>query len=826
MTGERAGEGAHGLSRPGVFMAVALLSAGVLGYEILLARMLAIVHWHHFAYMIIAVALLGFGAAGSLVAVFQRPLLARFRWAFGGAALGFGAGAPLAFAVAQTLPFNALEIAWERAQLGWLFALYLVLSLPFLSAALALALAFRAHAARAGALYRMDLVGAGLGAVGMVLLLDALPLADALRAVGYSGAAAGGAVLLWGRGRRLVRAGALLAVAAALALPAALPDHWLRPHPSPYKGLSLALTAPDARIVAERHGPLGWLAAVESPRVPFRHAPGLSLVAAAGPPAQIGLFTDGGAPTAIAPADADLRYLEAETAALPYHLVERPRALVLGAGGGAEVLRALRHGARAVDAVELNPDVLAIVRDVLAGEPGAAWEGGTVQTHVADGRSFAARSSSEWDLIQIALLDSFSAAAAGVHALDESLLYTVEAFGTFLDRLTPGGVLAVTRWLKLPPRDALKLLWTGRQALEARGVADPAARLAMIRGWKTTTLAIGARPFGPQDIARLRAFAARYAFDLVWHPGLAAADANRHNRLAAPEFYRGAAAILGPDPEGFAARYKFALRPATDDRPFFFHTLKWSTLPELLALRAQGGLPLVEWGFVILVATLVQGSIAAVLLILLPLLALRMPRAADEPARPPPHWRVALFFASLGLAFLFVEIAFMQRFAVFLGHPLYAIAAVLAGLLVFAGLGAGVADRLARRAGRLPPIALVAAGIVAVGGAYVGLLPCVFEAAQGWPTAARIAVALALLGPIGFLLGMPFPLGLKALGARAPALVPWAWGINACASVVSAALATFIALHIGFTPVLGCALVLYVLAAAVAPQAAADGGSR
>ena len=816
------GEGAHAPSRPGVFIAVALLSGGVLGYEILLARLLAIVHWHHFAYMIIAVALLGFGAAGSLVAVLQQPLLKHFRWTFGIAALGFGAGAPLAFALAQSLPFNALEIAWDRAQPAWLFALYLVLSAPFLSAALALALAFRANAERAGALYRMDLIGAGLGAFGMVLLLDALPLADALRVVGVLGAVSGGVVLLWGRARRLARSGALLAVAAGLALPAALPDHWLRPHPSPYKGLSLALTAPDARIVAERHGPLGWLAAVESPTVPFRHAPGLSLMAPVGPPAQIGLFTDGGAPTAITPADADLRYLEAETAALPYHLVDRPRVLVLGAGGGAEVLRALHHGASAVDAVELNPDVLAIVREVLQGAPGTSWEGESVRTHVADARSFAARSSQRWDLIQIALVDSFSAAAAGVHALDESLLYTVEALGTFLDRLAPGGVLAVTRWLKLPPRDALKLLWTARRALEARGVADPASRLVMIRGWKTTTLVIGARPFDPRAIARLRAFSNDYAFDLVWHPGIGEGDANRHNRLAEPDFYRGAAAILGPDPEGFAARYKFALRPATDDRPFFFHSLKWATLPELLALRAQGGLPLVEWGFVILVATLVQGAIAAALLILLPLLALRTPRASGEPAQPPARWRVAVFFASLGLAFLFIEIAFMQRFAVFLGHPLYAIAVVLAGLLVFAGLGAGASDRLARLAGRRPPITLAAAGIVVVGGAYLGLLPCVFEAAQGWPTAARIAVALALLGPIGFLLGIPFPLGLKALGARAPALVPWAWGINACASVVSASLATFVALHVGFTPVLGCALVLYALAAAFPPRATVD----
>ena len=578
--------------------------------------------------------------------------------------------------------------------------------------------------------------------------------------------------------------------------------------------MSLALTAPDARIVAERHGALGWLAVVESPLVPFRHAPGLSLRAAAGPPAQLGLFTDGGALAAITRADADLRYLDAETAALPYHLVDRPRALVLGVGGGAEVLRALRHDARSVDAVELNPDVIDIVRDALMRESDGLHDGEDVRVHIADGRSFAARSGAQWDLIQIALLDSFSAAAAGVHALDESLLYTVEAFGAFLDRLSPGGVLAITRWLKLPPRDALKLLWTARAALEARDIADPASRLIMIRGWKTATLVVAARPFDRRAVTGLRAFAERYGFDLVWHPGLVEADANRHNRLAEPAFFRGAKALLGPDPDGFAARYKFALRPATDDQPFFFHTVKWATLPELLALHERGGLPLVEWGFVILVATLAQALIAGTLLILLPLLARRRRSAGGAPAR----WRVVVFFASLGLAFLFVEIAFMQRFSVFLGHPLFAIAVVLAGLLFFAGCGAGTADRLAFRPGRLPPITLAAGGIIVGGGAYLGLLPWVFDAAQAWPAAARIAVALALLGPIGFFLGMPFPLGLKALGARAPALVPWAWGINGCASVISVALATLIALHIGFTLVLACALVLYAFAAAFPPH--------
>ncbi len=801
------GAGDDRLSRLGLFVAVALLSGAALGYEVLLTRLLAIVHWHHFAYMIISVALLGFGAAGTFVALWQRPLLARYRGVFTMAALGFGIGAPLAFGAAQRVPFNTLEIGWNDAQLAWLLALYLILALPFLCAATALALAFRVYAARAGALYRSDLLGAGGGALGIVLLLGVVPSHWALVVVGGLGIVAAGLVGLSSVRRAGGRAALVATCIGALALVAGVQD-WLRPVPSPFKGLSLALTAPDARIVAERHGALGWLAVVESPTVPIRHAPGLSLLAPVGPPGQLGIFTDGDALSPIAPAEADLRYLEAETAALPYHLAAAPRVLVLGAGGGTEVLRARHHGAAMIDAVELNPNMVELLRGPFAVYAGRPFDRTDVRLHVADARAFVAGSDRSWDVVQLALLDSFSAASAGVYALDESTLYTVEAIEGLIARLAPGGTLAITRWLKLPPRDSLKLVATAAAALTERGASDPAAHIAMIRGWKTTTLMVKAEPLSTADIASTRAFARRYAFDLVWHPGLAETDANRFNRLAEPVFYDGARALLSAEAADFIDRYKFALAPATDDRPFFFHTLKWRTLPELYTLREQGGLPLVEWGFVILVAALVQSLVVGVVLALMPLARRRRRTAAGAP-----RWRVLCYFTAIGLAFLFIEIALMQRFATFLGHPLYAIAVVLAALLIFAGLGAGAIDWLARRSGRIPPIWIVITLIVGIGTVELALLPPLLEATQAWPTGGRIVLVLVVLAPLGMLLGMPFPMGLKALGATAPDDVPWAWAINGCASVISAVLAALIAVHIGFTLVMVCALALYLLAA-------------
>jgi spermidine synthase len=610
----------------------------------------------------------------------------------------------------------------------------------------------------------------------------------------------------------------------------ALPHSWTALRLSEYKGLSQALLVPGAEVLTERSSPLGLLTVLRSPTIPFRHAPGLSLNNPVEPPPQLGIFIDGDALSTITAFDGrrePLAYLDYTTAALPYHLLERPRVLILGAGGGAEVLLALYHGAPEIDAIELNPQFVRLVKETYADFAGRLYDRPEVRVILAEARGFVTGSGERYDLIELPLVDSFATAAAGTLSLSESYLYTVEAFAAYLRHLRPGGYLAITRWLKLPPRDSLKLIATALEALAGSGVPEPGRQLALLRSWSTITLIVKNGSLSDADIARMRQFAETRSFDLAYYPGMQRAEADRFNILGEPYFFDGAMALIGPDRERFLDRYKFDLSPATDERPYFFDFFRWRALPELLARRASGGAALLDWGYPILVATLVQAGALSLLLILAPVWFFL--------GRPEPvsgTWRVALYFLAIGLAFLFVEIASMQRFILFLGHPLYATSVVLCGFLVFAGLGSGAAATLERRLAAwhigpaISPITVAIGGIALVALAHLLVLPPLFALLMPLPDIAKIPISLALIAPLAFCMGMPFPLALARLAARTPDLLPWAWGINGCASVLSAILATLLAMSFGFRAVVLTALALYLLAAATfrMPSDAPAGG--
>ena len=788
--------------------AVSLLSAAAIAYEILLTRLFAIALWHHFVYMIISLALLGYGASGTFLVFVKHRLVPRLGVSFAVFAALFGVTAIGCYVLARRLPFNPLEVIWDWRQQLYLAAMYLLLAVPFFAAASAIALSLSAWPGRIGVIYRADLTGAGAGALGIVAAMFALPPEGCLRVI--AAIAFGSAALsMFSDGWRRAALGlVVLAVPAALAWPAA----WLTPTPSPYKGLSLALNVPEARVVAERSGPLGRLSVIESPRVPLRVAPGLSLATTLAPPVQLGVFTDGEGMSAITHFTGDLAalgYLDQATTALPYHLLDRPATLVLGAGGGADVLQALYHRASRIDAVELNAQLVELVRHDFGDFAGHIYEHLGVTVHVAEARSFVEASDARWELIHLALLDSFATSAAGVQALSESPIYTIEAFRAYLSHLAPGGMLAITRWLGNPPRDTLKLLATAIAALEARGVASPGERLVLLHSWNTATLLVKNDPFTREQIDVLRDFAGERQFDLAWFPGMRGDEANRYNRTAKPTLFDAAVALLGHGRSTFITSYRFDIRPATDNRPFFFKFFRWSLLPQLATLPGQAALVFVDAGYLVVVLALLQAVAAAAVLILLPLMLLRRGEQRDASSG---RVRVALYFLLIGFAFLFVEIAFIERFSLFLGHPLSAIAVTLAGFLVSAGLGSGVSKHAAAR-WRQRAIVLAVAAIVTLGAAYAMLLPLVFGGLMGSPLIVKCAVAVGLIVPLGFAMGLPFPLGLGRVSESAPALLPWAWGINGCASVVAALMASLLAIHFGFTVVLAIALGLYAAAA-------------
>ena len=781
--------------------AVAVLSAAALGYEILLTRLFAIVQWHHFAFLVISVALLGFGASGTFLLVAGDRIRVAIEPFLAFAALGFGLSAPVCFALAGRVPFNVLEAPWSPRSLGWLLAIELLLAVPFFFAAAGIGRALIVSGDRLTRVYGADLAGAGAGAAAAAGVLYLVPAERALDFAGALGALAG-VLAVWshrGAGRRQVL---LLCGAAVLGIAGAGVTGELRI--SPFKPLPQALRVTGAELVDTRSGPLGMVSAVENREVPFRRAPGLSLLARAPVPEQAALFVDAGGPIAVARHDASApppAYLGDLTSALPYALVERPRVLVLGAGGGAGVLQALGAGARSVDAVEIQPHVVAMVRGRYRDFSGGVYEPEAARVHVADPRAFVEASGGKYDLVRITAL---GASAAGLDALKVRRLLTVESVRAVFARLSAGGVAAFTTWSRLPPRDGPRLLATVLAALEAEAVRAPGDHLAWIRSWSTTTLVVGRAPLSAAQVESVRTFARARAFDLIHVPGVGSGEVNRFNVLAHPYFHEAARRLLGAGREGYVRGYKFDIRPATDDRPYFSSFFKWAHAPEILALGREGGIGLIDVGYLALPAALVQAVAASAALILLPLLALGKKRGGSR------RWPALTGFFCIGLAFLFVEIAFIGRLTILLSHPVEALAVGLAAFLVFAGLGSYWSGRRGAGASIARPIA----GIALIATAYALLWPYLTSALIGAASTLRIAAAVALIAPLATLMGMPFPRALARLNAIDRPLVPWAWGINGCASVIGAVLAALLAIHFGHTAVILAGVVLYAAAAA------------
>ncbi|MDH3458154.1 MAG: hypothetical protein OER90_15040 [Gemmatimonadota bacterium] len=778
-------------------MAVALASAAILAYQVLLVRVLAIVQFYHFAYMAIGVAMLGFGASGTLLTLIG-PLGAdrADRWFARSAvltALAFLA-APV---LAERLPIDATQLLWHGGSWLRLGLIELVLAAPLLAGAMVVLLGIRLTVGQSGLVYGVSFFGSGLGAVAA---LSALWIVQPQRAIGLPAviAALGALAAAWNGGRKLRLASLACAV---FAIGMLVSPVW-RLDITPYKALPQIEAYPGAERVAERFGPTGWVVAVEAPA--FRHAPGLSLGFSGTVPAERALFVDGdlvGATPIIEPTADNLAMLDWLPSAAPYAAARHERVLVLGAGSGTEVRNATAHGARAITAVELVPDLVALN----AGAPRAVTDSTPVRWVVADARSFVARTRHRYDLVVLGPAGQPGATAAGVHALGEDFLHTVEAYVQYLRILDADGMLAVTGWLTVPPRGSLRSVLTAAEALRRVAPSRVPDGLVVLRSWGTVTVLAKPAGFTPTELQRLEHWATERQFEIDWRPGLEQPTA-RYHALAEPTVFAAArAATSGVEAtDRFADEYAFDVLPATDARPYPHHFLRPESVPRLLVAARGEWWPFAEWGHVTLLATLGQGAVVALLLLLAPIAA-RVRRSPATPVLP-----VVGYFAAIGLAYLATEIATIQAATLLLGHPVFAVVAVLTLVLTCSGFGSLWSDRMGRRAVRYALAALV----VMVTMAALGLLPAV-HALQPLPLGLRAVATVALVAPVAIMMGIPFPAGVRIVAREDQVGLAWAWAANGFASVVAAPLAALIALEWGSSSLLAGAALIYAMAAAV-----------
>ncbi len=782
------------------FVAVGLLSAAALTYEVLLIRVFATVHWHHLVATAISLALLGYGASGTFLALFGQRLKKHFDAAFVGGSMLFGLSSLACVAIAQRLPFDPLALTWDAQQIVYLAGTFLVLALPFFAAASCIGLALWRFPDQIPRLYGYDLIGAGLGAVALMLALALLAPADTLLAVCIA-ALAVAVIAAWIRRWHPLGVTLLGVVLAMIAL------LWARPtiEPAAYKDLAQSLATVGARLDTEFSGVVGAISVVLNDTVPTRQAPGLSLQSTALPPRQLAVFLDGDAIGALVEPGQQsdtAAYLGDLISALPYTLFDAPRVAVLNAGVGLAVQQALHLGAAAVAAVEPNPQLHTLICDAYAQDNEALCRPPRVGWHLQTARSFFAGNPERFDLIALRV----AADPTGLDAMKSDFDLTREAMTAYLTHLAPGGFVAIEGPTRSPPRLSLRVLATARAALLQTGVSEPALHIAMLRGWQRFNLLIANTALSVAQQTRIREFAAARGFDLVWLPQMQAEEANRFQQFKEAQYYLGAAELLGdrlPIPE---YKGRFAIAPAIDDRPFPYRFTRWSEWYRALRSGDRADLAQLDTGLYVATATLSLAALISALLILVPLAWVR--HAPGPPLRARRQLQTLAYFGLLGLAFLFIEIAWIERLQRFLGHPVYATTAVLVAFLVFAGLGSLWSQgRMGRERGLL--VGAVTA-IVTLSLTYVLFLPGWLNELAALPLIGRLGIAVVFMAPLAFAMGLPFPTGLRALGKETARLVPWAWGINGCMSVISAAAAPLVASEIGFTGLIAVAVLAYL----------------
>ncbi len=758
-----------------LYFGIFLISLATLALEISLIRFFSISQWYHFAFMIISIALFGIAASGTFLTIkkLRNPLFI--------SSILFSLSALVGFFVTNDVIFDPFEAIINFKHIFILLVYYIFLGLPFFFFGIIVAYSLSRFQNKAGKIYFYNMSGSALGTLSSLLFIAifnvktifVISLLGLLSSLFFINSTIQKNTILNKSFKKLfINKKNIIIVLIILNLllffiPVDL-------NISKYKELRQALNVPDSKLVDTKYNSFSMVDIVKSSFT--RYAPGLSPTFKGNLPEQIGITVDASNMNSITKYE-NLGFIDNLPSSIPYSLVQNPKVLVINSGAGLDVLAGLKNNAE-VTALEANQIVIDLLKNNYADYSGNIYN--KAEIIFEEGRSFINSKREKYDVIIISLAGNVLSSSAGISGLSENYLLTKEAFEDYYNSLSDDGFLVVTRWLLYPPRESLRLF---SLALE---IDNEAKNIAMFRSWTTVTLVLSKKDL---DATKIKNFINKNKFDIIYLPSDFTPNVNL--KFKEPYYYNAVQNLI-KNKDSFYKDYIFDVKPVTDNKPFYFNFFKLSKFNELSKIIGQRWNPFFDSGF-LLFFILIQALILALIFILLPM---KFYNKIDK-KKP-----LAYFFA-IGISYLFIEIVLIQKFVLFLGHIIFSSSLIIFSMLLFSSLGALYSQKIKFK--NLNKIILAIFILVIF---YLLLLNFIIDYFIPLNLIPKMILTVIITAPLGFVMGFPFPLGIRAIKKE---LVTWAWAVNGSASVLSPILAVMLALFFGYNIVLFLAGLIYLI---------------
>lgn len=776
------------------------VALATLMFEILLTRIFSVTMWYHFAFMATSVAMFGMTVGAVLVYLFPKYFTQeRAKSHLAITSLLFAISIVVCFLIHLSIPFvPSLSIGGIAS----IASTYLVISVPFLFSGICICLALTKFPHQVSRLYAYDLAGASLGCILLIYIISITDGPTAVIIVAFL--ASIGAILFASEvaSKRLMQ----IALISTLLLGSfAVVNTILVNQQSPLLRLMWVKGKFESAPIYEKWNSFSRITVSpdKDPAHPFGW--GFSPVVPLNDQIEeLALKIDASAATVLTKFDGNfnkIEYLKYDITNLAHYIRKDAKVLAIGSGGGRDILSALLFGQKSVLGVEINHDIINAVTKRFGDFTGHLDKNPKVSFVADEARSYIARSKDKFDIIQISLIDTWAATASGAFVLSENSLYTIEGWKVFLEHLTDKGILTVSRWyVGKSPSEMYRLTSLATNSLMKSGIENTRNHIVIVRRMfgesknepiGVGTMLVSKEPFSERDLDTLQKVANQMQFEIALSP-----------RFAIDNNFKTIAD--GKNLDEFLANFPLNIAAPTDDSPFFFNLLRlgdafnrklwyqevWSS--NLKAVVILGAL---------LIVVVVLTSIC----IIVPLL-LTTKRATLKGALP-----LSLFFAGIGLGFMLVEISQMQRLIVFLGHPTYGLSVVLFSLLLSSGLGSYSTEKVSNQ-GMASSATLRLLLLLFTLYVFGKFTPYAIDLFDDATTVVRILVATGILLPLGFFMGMAFPMGMQLASQKSAELTPWLWGINGATSVCASVLAVAIALNSSISTSFWTGFACYLLA--------------